>query len=352
MFLQAPFGSGLSILSHIFFRGLQSSKDEPTCHYMLIILGELPRPCVLCGVAAVLLIPILLLIVVIIVVDAGPPPPTKTHQWLTGLTARSKKGSTHRKKLINKPFCHGFTGTSAHDTHLSAHMFTELMKHTKSLTLCIQTHDKLTCMQNRCPPSFAWNISCQSHSLPHHLQHFTEPSGTLEKTAIQFQIAPDSKLGEKRAEVLKVSRRSDHLYESCAAKHRSPREMVLPTLQSLNKTLPWLYRSLPGAELSFRHMQQKAACLRGLDAKPGSVQYGAVQHDANTKAQTRVRAVRSRYGEPRVVKDGTDTTKPCQSSERISPVSKAKPRRVWKVPEWGDFICPLHLFWLKEANLH
>lgn len=110
---------------------------------------------------------------------------------------------------------------------------------------------------------------------------------TCVKAAVQLQIAPDLKLGEKRAEVLKVSRRSDHLYESCAVKHRSPRELLLPTLQSLNKTLPWLYFSLPSTELSFRHMQQKAACLHGLDAKPSSVQYGAVQHD--TKRDDRVR---------------------------------------------------------------
>lgn len=49
--------------------------------------------------------------------------------------------------MINKPPCHVFTGTSAnkhghcaHDIHSSTHVFTVLMKHTKSLTLPIQTH--------------------------------------------------------------------------------------------------------------------------------------------------------------------------------------------------------------------
>lgn len=101
---------------------------------------------------------------------------------------------------------------------------------------------------------------------------------SVKKAPAQLQTSP--KVKEKRAEVLKVrSRRSDHLCESCAVKHWCPWELLLPTLQSLNKTLPWLNCSPRGSECSFRHLQQKAACRHGLDAKPCSVQSNAAPCD-------------------------------------------------------------------------
>lgn len=130
--------------------------------------------------------------------------------------------------MITKPPCHVFTATSAnthglraHDIHWSTHVFTVLMKHTKSLTLRIQTHGLVCKTDVDClPPLLETSPSLANISITHSASQ--KPSCTLQKELSSSRLHQIPSWWRKRAEVLKVSRRSDHLYESCAVKHQSP----------------------------------------------------------------------------------------------------------------------------------
>lgn len=157
------------------------------------------------------------------------------------------------------PYCHFCCYCCSY-----SHMFTVKMRHTKSMTLRTLTHDNWRKQMSSLYSSFASDgfpslSGFKSFIITRNASK--KPSHTARKAGVQLQIRADLKFMEKKAEVFKVSRRSDHLYESCAVMHRSPWELLLPTLQSLNKTLPWLYCSLPGTECSVRHMQQNAVSM-------------------------------------------------------------------------------------------
>lgn len=83
------------------------------------------------------------------------------------------------------------------------------------------------CAQQTSTLSFSSSSVRLSASLPEWSSE--KPAHTLVQASVHLQDEAESNLGEKRAEVFKVSRRSDHLYESCAVKPPSPWELLLPT---------------------------------------------------------------------------------------------------------------------------
>lgn len=190
----------------------------------MIFCVKLPWLLFFCGVAAVVFIPTL-----------------ETVLFLSfhHLRYRAPQSLTHpeKKKLTHDLLtCHVFTTTSSNTLGHCAHDIHR--PHAQYFTLHTQIHykrDKWT------------SLSCQS------LSTLSIAHGALKKRLpSSSSLHQIQSWAEKRAEVLKVSRRSDHLYGSCAAKHRSPWELLLPTLQSLNKTLPWLYCSLSQRRAQFQ----------------------------------------------------------------------------------------------------
>lgn len=106
---------------------------------------------------------------------------------------------------------HVFTSTSA-KTHFDEKDLVHLPSDTSSLLTPSQL-SLLRLLFPRLTASASLSLSLSPPSLS-----LTSLEEIIKRANVQLRTAPDSKLGEKRAEVVKVSRRSDHLYKSCAVK--------------------------------------------------------------------------------------------------------------------------------------